>query len=235
MKPTSLLARRLRLLFFGLQIAVLVLACYGAVRFALNHYATEGGSHSSTFRLPAVNMWVSPRPFPFQLSGIEAESANLVGLQARIVFRNARHVPDTALRWAQVASAGVFAAFFFLLFALLKQLFRDIEQGVAFSATSVRRVRQIGLLVLGFALIHPAVDGFVHKEAAELANRHLALQGAELRFAPAQPTALFGITFGRLYRYQSDGAELIAGVLVLALSEAFRQGIVLKEENALTI
>lgn len=235
MKPSSLLPRRLRLLFFGLQIAVVVFTGYGAVRFALNRFDDSAKSNSTTFRLPAVDMWVSPRPFPFKLTGIEADSANLAGLQARIVFRNARHVPDTALRWSQAASAGLFAVFFYLLFALLKQLFRDIEQGFAFSSTSVRRVRQIGLLVLGFALIHPAVDAFARKEAAELANRHLALEGSELRFAPAQPTALFGITFGRLYRYQSNGAELIAGVLVLALGEVFRQGMALKEENALTI
>lgn len=234
MKPASTLARHLRRLFFALQISVALLAGYGAIHFVLAGRASTA-TKPATFRLPPVSMRVSPRPFPFKLTGVEADSANLVALQATIVFRNARNVPATELRTWQFASAAVAAGFFFVLFAQLKRLFRDIEQGVAFSSQSVRCVRQIGLLVLAFALIHPAIDAGAGAAAAEMANQHLALDGSELKFAPARKPALFGITFGQFYRYESHGAELIAGVLVLALSEAFRQGIALKEETALTI
>ncbi|HUO94298.1 MAG TPA: DUF2975 domain-containing protein [Rhizomicrobium sp.] len=117
------------------------------------------------------------------------------------------------------------------LFELLRRLFRNVGRGDSFSPGTVRLVQLIGgLLIVSSFILSFAQNLFGH------AVINYLLQHAVITVSGTQvhlPAASVGV-FPR-HRLTLNGAMFFYGLLVLALSEVFRQGIALKKENELTI
>jgi len=119
--------------------------------------------------------------------------------------------------------------FLIALFELLRRLFRNVGRGESFSPGTVRLVQSIaGLLIAGsfiLAIAHglfgQAVIGYLAQHAV------ITVSGTSVHL----PATMF--TRHRYFFF--DAAMFCYGLLVLALSEVFRQGVALKRENELTI
>lgn len=122
--------------------------------------------------------------------------------------------------------------FLAILFDLLRRLFRNVGRGESFTHRSVYLVQIVGVSLLVFSLVsYFAEIWFVHVAYAYVAQHAVVtLSGTSLRL-PA-PHGM-SIHIGNGFPFGSP--IFFSGLLVLALSEVFRQGLALKNENDLTI
>ncbi|MDE2184887.1 MAG: DUF2975 domain-containing protein [Alphaproteobacteria bacterium] len=123
------------------------------------------------------------------------------------------------------------AAFFAMMFELFRRLFRNVGRGESFTHQSLHLVQIIGVSLLVFSLVFAAAESwFAHATYAYVAQHAMIqISGTPLHL-PSSPHMSFG---GRGFPL---GTPLFfSGLLVLALSEVFRQGLALKSENDLTV
>jgi len=102
---------------------------------------------------------------------------------------------------------------------LLSRMFRKVEEGEIFTKRSIRHVQMIGLLFLASSLCKGAMAGWLKHAMGAVVLQHVAT--------------------GTIYLDSSAKGDyspgFVTGLVILALAEVFRQGLVLREENALTI
>jgi Protein of unknown function (DUF2975) len=123
------------------------------------------------------------------------------------------------------------AAFFAALFELLRQLFRNVGRGESFTRQNVRLVQIIGLSLMVFSLVFAAAENWFAQAMYSYLAQHavLSVSGTPLHLPTSHHISINGNGF-------PFGTPLFfSGLLVLALSEVFRQGLVLKSENDLTV
>lgn len=123
------------------------------------------------------------------------------------------------------------ALFFAILFDLFRRLFRNVGHGESFTMQTVRLVQITGLSLLAYSLIAAVMEGWFQSALFGFLVRHshIVMSGTAIQL-PQPPNFAFSggqFPFGTPY--------FLAGLLVLALSEVFRQGLALKKEHDLTI
>jgi len=125
----------------------------------------------------------------------------------------------------------IYALFFVALFELLRRLFRNVGRGESFTAQSVRLVQIVGVSLIVYSLVSAVAEGwFAYAMYGHLAEHtEILISGTPVQLPPAQRPPLFGFNAPIL----SSG--FLAGLLVLALAEVFRQGLALKRDNELTV
>lgn len=122
--------------------------------------------------------------------------------------------------------------FLAVLFELLRRLFRNVGRGESFTRDTIRLVQSVGGLLVLFSFVLSFAESlfFYHLFAYLADHAIITISGASVHF-PTPHYAMFrrddGFPFG--------SPLFFSGLLVLALSEVFRQGLALKDENALTI
>lgn len=118
--------------------------------------------------------------------------------------------------------------FLVIVFDLLRRLFRNVERGESFTPQTIRLVRLTGLSLIVFSLVSAVLDGMFSGAVMEYLRTHAILSEPAVRWLDASPhEARFHINL--------ESPIFFAGLLILALSEVFRQGLALKNENDLTI
>ncbi len=122
--------------------------------------------------------------------------------------------------------------FFAVLFDLLRRLFRNVERGDSFTPQSVRLVQYVGGLLLVFSLVSAFGEHWFAQAAFAYFVQHatVTVSGTTLHLPPPRAHIfphVHGIPFG--------SPVFLSGLLVLALSEVFRQGLALKSEHDLTV
>lgn len=114
--------------------------------------------------------------------------------------------------------------FFAVLFDILRRLFRNVQRGDSFTPQTIRLVRIVGFSLLAFSLVSAVIESFFSMALLDYLHTHLTgpgltwVKGSDKSIAASLDSSLF-----------------FAGLLVLALSEVFRQGLALKNENDLTV
>lgn len=122
--------------------------------------------------------------------------------------------------------------FLALLFELLRRLFRNVGRGESFSRDTIRLVQAVAGLLIVFSFISSFAEGLFSYELFVYLARHavITVSGTPVHF-PAPHYEMLprksGFPFG--------SPLFFSGLLVLALSEVFRQGLALRNENELTI
>ncbi|MGD0143393.1 MAG: DUF2975 domain-containing protein [Rhizomicrobium sp.] len=122
--------------------------------------------------------------------------------------------------------------FFAGLFELLRRLFRNVGRGDSFSRHTVLLVQIVGGLLIVFSFVSSFAEGlFTHAVFVYFAEHAvITISGAPIHLPVPDYVMLprgSGFPFG--------SPLFFSGLLVLALSEVFRQGLALKSENELTI
>ncbi len=123
----------------------------------------------------------------------------------------------------------IYSLFLVILFDLLRRLFRNVGRGESFSRQSVYLVQGLGASLIVYSLVSAFAESwFVHAAYTYLAQHAVVtVSGTSLRLP-----APHGISMP----HGTGGSPVFfSGLLVLALSEVFRQGLALKNENDLTV
>jgi len=121
------------------------------------------------------------------------------------------------------------AIFFTALFELLRRLFRNVGRGNSFTTDTVRLVQAVGLLLIVFSFLSALGESlFTHVVFSYfVTHATITVSGSPIHLPATGEMRGHAITiFSPMFLY---------GLLVLALSEVFRQGLALKNENELTI
>ena len=117
------------------------------------------------------------------------------------------------------------------LFDLLRRLFRNVGRGDSFTLQSVRLVQILGGWLILFSFVSAFAEHWFAAAAFDYLARHttLTISGTALHLPQLHHGLLphVGFPFG--------SPVFFSGLLVLALSEVFRQGLALKTENDLTV
>jgi hypothetical protein len=120
------------------------------------------------------------------------------------------------------------AIFLVLLFDLLRRLFRNVSRGESFTRQSVMFVQLIGASLIVYSFVSAYAEGWFAVAVYSYLSQHavLTVSGTPLHL-PAPDVTAGGFRF--------SGSAFLAGLLVLAISEVFRQGLTLKSEHDLTV
>ena len=116
--------------------------------------------------------------------------------------------------------------FLVALFELMRRLFRNVERGQSFTQQSVTLVQLIGATLLVFSIVSAFAESLFMQYAYSYLAQHatVTLSGT-----------IVHLPRGFEFHGHGGGAVFFSGFLVLALSEVFRQGLVLKNEHDLTV
>ena len=125
--------------------------------------------------------------------------------------------------------ALVHVLFLGALFELLRRLFRNVGRGDSFTRQTVQLVQIVGFSLIAFSVVSAFAESwFLHAAYGYVASHAvLTVEGKQLHL-PAVDGASFP-------RSQGGSPIFFSGLLVLALSEVFRQGLALKAEHDLTV
>jgi len=116
------------------------------------------------------------------------------------------------------------------LFELLRRLFRNVGRGDSFNQATIRLVQILGGSLIVFSFVLSVVEGLFANAVFTYFSQHavITISGAPIHWPEAHHVVLpHGSGFG--------SSMFFSGLLVLALSEVFRQGLALKKDNELTI
>ena len=124
------------------------------------------------------------------------------------------------------------AIFFVVLFDLLRRLFRNVGHGDSFTRQSVYLVQIIGVSLILYSVVSAFAEAwFFHALLAYLAEHAvLTISGNQLHLPAPQ-----GMTLWHGHGFPFGSPLFFSGLLILALSEVFRQGLALKNEHDLTV
>jgi hypothetical protein len=122
--------------------------------------------------------------------------------------------------------------YFAVLFDLLRRLFRNVGRGDSFTLQSVRLVQALGGSLLAFSLVSAFGEHWFNEAAYSYLAQHtvVTVSGTALHLPVPH-----GRMFPHVGAFPFGSPVFFSGLLVLALSEVFRQGLALKSENDLTV
>jgi hypothetical protein len=122
--------------------------------------------------------------------------------------------------------------FFAVLFDLLRRLFRNVGRGDSFTPQTIRLVQYLGGSLLVFSVASAFAEHWFGQAAFAYLAQHtvVTVSGTELHLPEMRSTII-----PRPHGFPFGSPVFFSGLLVLALSEVFRQGLVLKNENDLTV
>jgi hypothetical protein len=131
----------------------------------------------------------------------------------------------------------VYTGFIAVLFDLLRRLFRNVDRGESFNERNVWLVRKIGIALIAFAVLSAAATSWHGHTVRTYLEKHAEVQGIKMTFTAPDGVGLIRHGPDRLeFHLPGNGIiGVLAGLLVLALGEVFRQGFVLRQESELTI
>lgn len=133
----------------------------------------------------------------------------------------------SALRWTVLPVVFVLAGFAWFLFSALRAICANIERHDIFSESNLNLLRRAGLTIIVSSIVSFALQFFAARVmggyiAAHVTATGLPISQGEVHFS--FPGGIFPSEFG-----------IVTGLVVLLLTQAFRQGLQLKTENDLTV
>lgn len=176
----------------------------------------------------SVRVGILGKPAALTIRDTEIAATGLHG-GFHLSVDNARGLIDLFKRYG-LPLAFLYAAFATLVFDLFRRLFRNVGRIESFTPHTLRLVQILGLSLLVFSLAAGISEGLLVHAVFDYLSQHatLAVSGTAIRLP--QPE---GYSFGGDFPFGTP--IFFSGLLVLALSEVFRQGLVLQNESDLTV
>lgn len=223
MKRPPLLLRATRMFFGflrGFIVMGAILQLFSVLIFPLVHL-----SFSVPQTLAEVSVKLDPKII--QLSSntpdnVEVKLSPLSG-SLWVTYANEGREFSALSRWHFFLCEAEGIAFSYLLFDLLYRLCRKIEDGEIFSSENTRLVRNIGLALVGFQALVGITGAWYARVANRFLEEHIGSDHLQLK--------------AHWYSggYSPSISLITTGCLVILLAEVFRQGLILKTENDLTV
>jgi hypothetical protein len=119
------------------------------------------------------------------------------------------------------------------LFELLRRLFRNVGRGQSFRRDTIGLVQGVGGLLILFSFVLSFAEGLLLYNLLTYLGQHavITVSGTAVHFPAPRTYEVFPKGNGFVF----SSPLFFSGLLVLALSEVFRQGLALTNEHALTI
>lgn len=121
-----------------------------------------------------------------------------------------------------------------LICDLFRRVFRQVANGESFTAANIKHVHRIGLLILVSTVAIALLEGWAGCSAAAFVREHVQVAGLKIDPKPESPGGGIGLTIND-FVVNVSLTGIFAGLMILALGEAFRQGLQLKEDTELTV
>lgn len=233
MKTSSNLAGSLRTLFAALRVLVAVSAVILLLGLGAGWciQAFDGPVRDGRFTVSIDDIHLRDTQalgLDFKTSGGTTGRVGMNSLQGNLrldLFSNDRAMSEAALLGGMPQLAILFGVGWFLL-GLLRDLCANFARGEVLSDNNLRLTRRIGWTFVISAFVNIAAKVWANWVIGGYLKSHVLLASA----GGARPMeiSLSGGTFSLM-------DDLITGLLILVLSEAFRQGLALKAENDLTV
>ncbi len=124
----------------------------------------------------------------------------------------------------------VMIVFSYMLLTFLRNLCANIEVGEVFTKDNLRLIRGIGFTLVSYNLANIVIGFWSSAVMGNYLGENAILKNG-LSFSKTASSVQFDLP----QYFISNPGGLLAGCLVLMLTEAFRQGLALKTENDLTV
>lgn len=224
MKKISTLPGCLRLLFGLAQLLLLISGIFWSAAFGVSLAPRVG----SVTELPFNQVYLK---IPSALITIKSPTANEDEIRithlGTLLFLNPQSTNRdlaTAIRWTLLPKTIFIFAFYWLLFGRLRKLCARAEAGEIFSEANLRSIRNLGILIVSWSVVDGAMHLWTIHRLGGYLIEHAAITGIDAT-----------LTTGTMPILKFPFNDLITGLLILLLAEAFRQGLALKKENDLTV
>jgi len=172
-----------------------------------------------------------------QTDGARSGSISITNLRGTVLAKNSFDNKGllALARWHTLPMIIFYAVFAILLLDMLRRLFRNFERGESFTNRSVLLVHKIGLTIIAFTILSTLVMMWLDQAVATYLEQHATIQGLNMTFTtPYQPGITLKLGSGYV-DFNLIWVGILVGLLVVSLGEVLRQGLVLKEENELTV
>ena len=221
MANTRWLSKVLKWIFAGLAVVMSLVAVAIVVVMIVNPELPP-----DTMMGPVtVNVLGQPGSFVLEHSQFAAALAK-GGVQVKV---DDAHGFVEVVKHTGLPVALLSVVYFMLLFGLMRRLFANVGRGDSFTRQNVRLVQLIGFSLLIYSVLSAFAQGWFEYAVFNFLSHHASFQVSGAAFRLPQ-SGDFSFQFGG-----PGSPYFFTGLLVLALSEVFRQGFALKNESDLTI
>ena len=214
---------------FTVLVVITILGAFGVCAAMLVDPELPPGTH---FGPLAIDLMGQPGTVALRASGGDSDFT-LTALRGSVTFFVAKAGGlIEILKLYGLPLILINLIFFAVLFELLRRLFRNVGRGESFSRQNVFLVQIVGAALIVYSLISALAERwFAHVMLNYVAqNATVTISGTSLHLPPPHGMAIFS-----LHGFPFGSPVFFCGLLVLALSEVFRQGLMLKNENDLTV
>jgi hypothetical protein len=237
MKIFTNLPGSLRFLFSVLRVLTVLFALLWVLAILCGSWASRRLRDESHLTVSMGDILVLNHPAILELRADSAKPGALAvesfrgTLKLDLFSKDAELV--SAIRRTVLPAMAVIVVFAWLLFTALRNVCANIERGDVFTEKNQRLVRDIGFILIAGSVAGAGVslwgsfvmDGYLSHHVTLLGTQTgQPIMGAGGVMHFMMPAGLFSAQSG-----------LVTGLLVLVISEAFRQGLALKTENDLTV
>lgn len=198
-----------------------------------------GGSTTASrveWTMANVGIRLEPEAYVVRLGTGESGGFELKSVRASLSTSNASagNAYLRAVRPAMAALLLLVGLSSLLVCELFRRVFRQVANGESFTPANIRHVHRIGLLILVSTIAIALLQGWASHAAATFVRENVQVEGLQIDPTPDLPKGGIGMRFGD-FPVSISLAGIFAGLIVLALGEAFRQGLLLKEDSELTV
>jgi hypothetical protein len=228
MKISNSLPSNLRFLFGclrGLLVISAVVYVFGSLMLPwLSSHDAKRKPQSSMQVLAEVTLDFEPGVYRVQATGAASGDVALSWVRGTLRVNSASSDAELAAlgRWRFFLSLTA-PAFFYVCLDLLWRLCRNVERGEVFSESNTRHVRNLGLVILIYQAVACAAGYWYARMVDGFLLQRVVAEGVKLKLHWGSKV------------FPMDTTLIVTGLLLLTLSEVFRQGLALKKENELTV
>ncbi len=222
--------------FVGLFILI-ALCMVGFGSKALLSSDGEGDRVQVSLDVGTVEFELPPESYRIESSDVKAERILIEDAAGKISIQD----PEDLGGFLDVfvAPMVVFILFgggmFVAILECLRRFFRSVRRGESFQPATVANLHKIGVLIIVLEVGIAFLSLFIHSEISRYLIQTMSVEGIETQFTIAREGQL-SVGFGaEEAKFGINVPIVLLGLMVLAIGEAFRQGVALKEESELTI
>lgn len=231
MKIVTNLPGNLRALFAFLRIVIVILGFCWLLNWIFSFSPFNYFSH---FSLTAGEVALQVDQDSIALKSGTAKPSALAMSSMRGILKAQMGDGDeglvAALHKTVMPAMFVIVVFSYMLVTSLRNLCRNIEAGEIFTKDNLRLIRGIGFNLVSYSLANMVIGFWSSAVMGSYLGEHAMLKSG-LSFSKTGGSVQFDLP----QHVISNPGGLLAGCLVLVLTEAFRQGLTLKTENDLTV
>lgn len=224
MKKLYNLATLLRRIFWIGQILTVIGGCGWITAFCISLAPRTGPV--STLMFENVILELPIKSIGVKTPTSSAEDIRMMRFTTALKLNLHSTDPElaNAIRWTLLPQFLLSFVAWLLIFGLLRTLCVRVEAGEVFSEANLRSVRNLGRVLVSWSIIDGALYFWTAHHLGGYISRQGTLTGLNATIIADSPI------IGKF-----PVGDLITGLLVLLLAEAFRQGLALQKENDLTV